>query len=110
MFLTAHHAWKVEDFVFFNVRIGDALDQNGMLNVTLAEAPHVPVLPLWPLWSSTLVAMFGAMTVSTGCAFVANYLDPSLRGPEDVMQVLGTPVLVALPKPRSLPKERLRGI
>ena len=89
-------------------RIGDALDQNGMLNVTLAEAPHVPVLPVWPLWSSTLVAMFGAMIVSTGCAFVANYLDPSLRGPGDVMQVLGTPVLAALPKPRSLLKESVR--
>jgi uncharacterized protein involved in exopolysaccharide biosynthesis len=89
-------------------RIGDSLDQNGMLNVTVAEAPHVPVLPLWPLWSSTFAAMFGAMAVGTGCAFAADYLDPSLRCPEDVMQVLGTPVLAALPKPAAEPKGTLK--
>jgi uncharacterized protein involved in exopolysaccharide biosynthesis len=29
-------------------RIADSLDENGILNVTIAEPPHVPALPLWP--------------------------------------------------------------
>jgi len=90
-------------------RIGDSLDENGMLNVTVAEAPHVPALPLWPLWSSTCAALFGATVVSTGLVFATDYFDPSLRSPGDVMQILGTPVLATLPK-AALPKRTLRGL
>ena len=89
-------------------RIGDSLDENGILNVAVAEPPHVPELPSWPFWSSTCLAFFGASLFSTSLAFAVDYLDPSLRTPEDVMYVLGTPVLAALPK--ALPKPRLRGL
>ena len=30
-------------------RIGDALDDDGILNVAIAERPRVPALPVWPL-------------------------------------------------------------
>ena len=89
-------------------RIGDSLDENGILNVAVAEPPHIPELPSWPIWSSTWLAFFGASLFSTSLAFAVDYLDPSLRTPEDVMYVLGTPVLAALPK--ALPKPRLRGL
>ena len=91
-------------------RIGDSLDENGILNVAIAEPPHVPALPLWPLWTSTCFALFCASVVSTSLAFAADYLDPSLRTPEDVLQVLGTPVLAALPKRAGAPKPALRGL
>jgi len=89
-------------------RIGDSLDENGILNVAVAEPPHVPVLPSWPLWSSTCMAFFGASLFSTSLAFAVDYFDPSLRTPEDVMYVLGTPVLATLPK--AVPKPRLGGL
>jgi uncharacterized protein involved in exopolysaccharide biosynthesis len=91
-------------------RIGDSLDENGILNVAIAEPPHVPALPLWPLWTSTCLALFGASVVSTSLAFAADYLDPSLRTPEDVLQVLGIPVLAALPKRSGAPRPTLRGL
>jgi succinoglycan biosynthesis transport protein ExoP len=91
-------------------RIGDSLDENGILNVAIAEPPHVPALPLWPLWSSTCIALFGATLVSTSLIFAVDYLDPSLRTPEDVVRILGAPVLAALPKRAGVSKPRLRAL
>jgi len=78
-------------------RIGDALDQTGILNVALAQPPSVPVLPSTSLWLAACLSLFAAGILSTGAVFVADYVDPSLRTPEDVVEVLGTPVLVSLP-------------
>ena len=78
-------------------RIGDALDQNGILNVALAEPPRVPALPVWPLWAATCLSFAAAGVLSTGMVFAADYLDPSLRTPEEIIKVLGTPVLASLP-------------
>jgi len=91
-------------------RIGDSLDENGILNVAIAEPPHVPTLPVWPLWTSTCLALFGATVVSTGLTFAVDYFDPSLRTPDDVVQILGTPVLAALPKRTGSYKPTLRGL
>lgn len=88
-------------------RIGDSLDENGILNVAIAEPPNVPALPLWPAWSSTCLAFFAASVVSTSLAFAVDYFDPSLRTPQEIVQVLGTPVLAALPKAIGLPKPRM---
>lgn len=79
-------------------RIGDALDQGGILNVTIAEAPAVPALPVH---SAALVGMFAfllAGTVSTGTAFAADYLNPAFRTPDEVLGYLGTRVLASLPR------------
>jgi uncharacterized protein involved in exopolysaccharide biosynthesis len=78
-------------------RIGDALDENGILNVALAEEPRVPALPTWPLWAATCLSFAAACVFSTGMAFAADYSDPSLRTPDEVFDLLGAPVLASFP-------------
>jgi len=79
-------------------RIGDALDQGGILNVTLAEEPKVPALPAHSAWMFGAVGLILAGTVSTGVAFGADTLDPAFRTPEEVVSYLGTRVLASLPE------------
>jgi len=47
-------------------RIGDALDEHGILNVMVAEAPMVPALPLLPVWLIALASIAVAGTASAG--------------------------------------------
>lgn len=79
-------------------RIGDALDRDQILNVAIAERPHAPALPVWPLWAATCLSLAGAGAFSTGIVFLADYLDPAFRHPDDVTRYLGTPVLGFLPE------------
>ena len=79
-------------------RIGDALDQGGILNVTLAEEPQVPALPAHPAWMYGAVGLVLASTVSTSLAFAADSLNPAFRTPEEVVSCLGTRVLASLPE------------
>lgn len=78
-------------------RIGDALDQTGIVNVAVAQPPHVPALPSVPFWFATFLSFGLACVCSTGAVFVADYVDPSLRTPSEVIALLGTPVLASLP-------------
>ncbi len=79
-------------------RIGDALDQGGILNVTIAEQPTVPALPAHSRAALALLGFLCAGAVSTGMAFTADYLDPAFRTPDEVVAYLGTPVLASLPR------------
>jgi uncharacterized protein involved in exopolysaccharide biosynthesis len=87
-------------------RIGDALDESGILNVTVADQPRVPAFPASPLWLTSCLSLAAACVASTGLVFVADYVDPSVRTPAEVVRLLGAPVLVSLPlevaKTRSL--------
>jgi uncharacterized protein involved in exopolysaccharide biosynthesis len=89
-------------------RIGDALDQDGVLNVAIAQQPRVPALPVWPLWAATCFSFIGAFGLSTGLAFATDYFDPSFRTPEEVVEFLRSPVLMSLParggEPQSNPE------
>jgi succinoglycan biosynthesis transport protein ExoP len=87
-------------------RIGDALDQTGILNVAVAQPPHVPALPSTSLGLAAFVSLFAAGILSTGAVFVADYVDPSLRTPEEVVALLRTPVLASFPVPPDQPKLR----
>ena len=78
-------------------RIEDALDQGGILNVTIAEQPRVPALPARAGWVFGLIAVVLGGTLSTSLAFAADYLNPSFRTPDDVLAYLGIPVLASLP-------------
>jgi uncharacterized protein involved in exopolysaccharide biosynthesis len=79
-------------------RISDALDSNRILNVAIAEAPVVPVLPA--VSPSLLVLAGGVLAVmmSLGLAFLADYLDSSFRTPEEVVRYLEIPVLASFAK------------
>ncbi len=79
-------------------RMGDALDEDGIVNVAIAEQAVVPALPLWPPALVVLVGFAAALTSGTGAAFAADYLDPALRTPEEVLACLEIPVLASLPE------------
>jgi uncharacterized protein involved in exopolysaccharide biosynthesis len=79
-------------------RMGDALDEGGIVNVAIAEKPAVPALPVWPAGVVVLVGFAAAMTSGTAAAFAADYLDPALRTPEDAWLCLKIPVLASLPE------------
>jgi uncharacterized protein involved in exopolysaccharide biosynthesis len=79
-------------------RMGDALDEGGIVNVAIAEQPVVPALPVWPAGVVVLVGVVAALTSGTGAAFAADYLDPALRTPEEVLTCLEIPVLASIPQ------------
>ena len=79
-------------------RIGDALDERGILNVALVEDPVVPALPKWSLTSVSVLAVLLGAFVSTGVGFAADYLEPGYRTPEELAVSLGVPVLASLPR------------
>ncbi len=79
-------------------RIGDALDENGILNVTIAELPTMPVLPARSTLSFAAIGILMGGVFSTTAAFVADRVDPSFRTPDEVVSHLATPVLASLPE------------
>jgi len=79
-------------------RINDALDRRGILNVAIAEAPTVPALPARSRLLYGFLSMFLAGTASLGLVFVADFLDPSFRTPDEVTASLEAPVLASFLK------------
>jgi len=79
-------------------RMGDALDEGGIVNVAIAEQPVVPALPVWPAGMVVLVGLVAALGSGAGAAFAADYLDPALRTPEEVLRCLEIPVLASIPE------------
>ncbi len=79
-------------------RIGDALDQGGILNVTIAEQATVPALPQLSAVGFGLVGLVGASTLSITFAFVTDYLNPAFRTPDEILAYLQSPVLASLPR------------
>jgi polysaccharide biosynthesis protein PslE len=79
-------------------RMGDALDEGGIVNVAIAEQPVAPALPVWPAGVVVLVGSVAALTSGTGAAFAADYLDPALRTPDEVLACLEIPVLASIPE------------
>jgi uncharacterized protein involved in exopolysaccharide biosynthesis len=78
-------------------RMGDALDEGGIVNVAIAEEPVVPSLPVWSVGLVSLVGFVTALGAGAGVAFAADHLDPALRTPEEVLAWLDLPVLASLP-------------
>jgi uncharacterized protein involved in exopolysaccharide biosynthesis len=79
-------------------RMGDALDEGGIVNVAIAQQPVVPTLPVWPAGVVVLVGCVAALASGTGAAFAADHLDPALRTPEEVLKYLEIPVLASIPE------------
>lgn len=79
-------------------RISEALDQRGILNVSLAEQPVVPALPKRSPLAIVLLTLLLAGTFSLTTAFVLDFMDPTFRTPDELAGYLGAPVLAALPK------------
>jgi len=78
--------------------MADALDQRGIVNVAIAEQPVVPALPLLSTFTLLAIGVVAAGAAGTGAAFAADYMDPALRTPDDVLAFLNAPVLASLPR------------
>jgi polysaccharide biosynthesis protein PslE len=81
------------------VRIGDALEVDRISNVNVVQPPSLVQTPVSPkstliLGAGLLVAVFGAF----GLALGSEYLDNSLRTPDDLESQLGLPVLSSIPR------------
>jgi len=93
-----------EDYLLYShkqeeARISDALDQQRIVNVAVAEqatVPAVPASPNWPL-NLSLGWLLGCL-FSIGLALTADYLDHSFRTPGEVETFLNVPVLAAFPQ------------
>jgi succinoglycan biosynthesis transport protein ExoP len=79
-------------------RIGDALDQRGILNVAIAEQPLAPALPVRSPAKTGSFAVLLGLFLSVGTGFIADFADPSFRTPDEVVGYLEMPVLAALPR------------
>ena len=79
-------------------RIGDAMDERGILNVIVAEPPVVPALPKHSGWVFGMVGFVLAGFVSSGAAFARDFLDPRFRTPDEVSSYLEMSVLASFPR------------
>lgn len=79
-------------------RIADALDRNRIVNVAVAEAATVPALPVRSSRFILLVGMLFAVCSSLAAGFIADFLDPSFRTPQELQRTLSIPVLAAVPR------------
>ena len=79
-------------------RISDALDRNRIVNVAIAESATVPALPTHSTLFTLLLGGLLATCLSLASAYVANYVDPSFRTPQELYNTLDVPVLAAVPR------------
>ncbi len=85
-----------------DARLSEALDRSRIMNVAIAEAATVPVLPATSPLLRLAMGFVLALLVSVGSGFIADYLDPSFRTPLEVEDTLGIPVLAAIPHRKPL--------
>jgi len=78
-------------------RMDDALDERGIVNVAIAEQPVAPALPVMAAWAVIAIGFVTSAAAGSGSAFVADYLNPGFRNPDDVIACLDLPVLASLP-------------
>jgi uncharacterized protein involved in exopolysaccharide biosynthesis len=78
-------------------RMTEALNRTRILNVAIAEAPRLPVVPSSSPWTVLLLGVLLAISVSVGTAFTLEYTDSSFRTPSEVSSELNVPVLAAVP-------------
>ncbi len=79
-------------------RIADALDNERIVNVALAEPPIVPALPSTSPVLFTVLGIILAGVVSILLVFLAEYFDSSFRRPDQVEELLDIPVFASMPR------------
>jgi capsular polysaccharide biosynthesis protein len=68
------------------------------VNVAIAEAATLPVLPVHSPWLYASLGLLLAVMLSLGLAFTLDFLDPSFRTPNEVEDYLDIPVFAAIPR------------
>ena len=74
-----------------NVRLSRLRSTSNIVSVEPAVAPSSPIRPK-PLTNTAVGAVVGLL-LAGGIAFLIEYLDDSIKNPEDVERILGVPVL-----------------
>ena len=79
-------------------RTSDVLDKSRIANVSIAVPPGIPALPVSGL-GTVLITAFGIATLlSLALAYILDYLNPSFHTPAQVVDILGVPVVVGIPR------------
>ncbi len=81
------------------IRLAEARSIN---NIVISEPAEVPTYPVRPrvLLNTLLAAIVGAM-LAIGGVFLIEYLDDTIKTPDDVSQILGLPTLGAIARIRT---------
>ncbi len=79
-------------------RINRALETERISNISIVQAPTMPIAPSRPKRGLNILlgfalGLFGAL----GAAFALEYLDQTFKRPEEVEGLLGLPVLTSIP-------------
>jgi uncharacterized protein involved in exopolysaccharide biosynthesis len=82
-------------------RTSDALDKKRIANVALAIPPAVPSLPVHNAMLIGIGGIFLSIAIGMGAAYLAEYMDPSFHTPNEVVEFLKIPLVVAIPKLRT---------
>src|SRR5580704_16185538 len=79
-------------------RTSDALDRDRIADVAIAVPPVVPTIPAHGPFLVMFIGFVLALILSLGAGYLAEYVDPSFRTPEEVAETLSMPVLASLPR------------
>ena len=81
-----------------DARVMDAMNARHYANVSIAQEAIAPAIPIFSPLLSLLVGFLLSILVSLGAAFTAEFLDDSLRTPDDVAEFLEVPVFASIPQ------------
>jgi uncharacterized protein involved in exopolysaccharide biosynthesis len=76
----------------------DALDKRRIADVAIAVPAVVPALPAFNPFLVGLGGLIFAGLAGIAAGFIAEWLDPSFRTPNEVAEVLNMPVLASVPR------------
>jgi uncharacterized protein involved in exopolysaccharide biosynthesis len=74
-------------------RATHSLDEDGILNVAVVQAPVAPALPVISRAAMLVTALFTAILLSFGAAFLFDILDPTIRNAGDLAETISVPLL-----------------
>jgi len=78
-------------------RTSDALDLRRIADVAIAVPPVVSALPAFSPFLVGFGGMILAILAAVAGAFIAEWMDPSFRSPDEVVDTLNMPVLATVP-------------
>ena len=79
-------------------RTSDALDKTSIANVAIAVPPDIPALPTHGFAFMLAIAICFATVLAIAVAYLVEYFDSSFHTPSQVVDMLGIPIVVAVPK------------
>jgi uncharacterized protein involved in exopolysaccharide biosynthesis len=79
-------------------KTSDAMDLDRMADVKIAVPPVEPILTAYSPILITILGIIASMILGASASFVAEYLDPFLRTPDEVTEALNVRVLAAVPR------------